>query len=33
MIQSGQEERAAQVRHHHGLEPIGGLIEAKEPLR
>jgi hypothetical protein len=33
MIQNGQEERAAQVRRQHGLEPIGGLIDTKEPFQ
>jgi hypothetical protein len=33
MIQNGQEERAAQVRRRHGLEPIRGLIETKEPFQ
>ncbi len=33
MIQTGQEERAAQVRRSHNLEPIGGLIEAKKPIQ
>jgi len=30
MIQTGQEERGAEVRRRHGIEPIRGLIEAKE---
>jgi len=32
MIQTGQVERAAQVRRDHGIEPTAGLIEPKGPL-
>ena len=31
MIQTGESERAAEVRRQHGLEPVEGLIVAKRP--
>jgi hypothetical protein len=32
MIQTGEKERAAEIRRKHQLEPTTGLIEVKGPL-